>query len=275
MGKELTTIKAATVFFVLTKPGQVARSFHVNYYITTLCVMIKVMDFVYICREGLNEELRYSIRSLYKNAPVNNVWVVGGRPLWYSGKYLKVPQNNNTKYLNAQANLRAIIDSPDIPNKFILMNDDFYITSPIVKIPIYHGGSLEKKAKAYSEFRSVSRHAEILMETVNILKENGVRVPKDYSLHVPMTIHKENFEFAVNLGGAIRSVYGNMNRIGGVLLPVHDVKVHNKDLEFPESFDYIKNEHQIPFLSSSDQTFRQVHRNALKHLSERSPEESP
>jgi hypothetical protein len=232
------------------------------------------MDFVYICRDGPNNELKYSIRSVYKNAPVNSLWVVGGRPGWYSGKYINVEQNHETKYLNAQANLRSIINNPYIPDKFILMNDDFYITQPIFKIPVYHGGSLEKKAEAYLNFKAKARHAQMLMETANLLKQNGVSTPLDYSLHLPMTMHKENLEHSVNMGGAIRSVYGNLNRIGGTRLPVHDVKVHGKDLIFPESFDYIKNEHQLPFLSSSDYTFNQLYRNTLKQFSEPSPEEN-
>jgi hypothetical protein len=222
------------------------------------------MDFVYICREGNNNELRYSLRSVYKNTPVNSVWVVGGKPPWYSGNYIKVDQSSPNKYLNAQANLRAIVDSPDIPNKFVLMNDDFYITREIKRIPVYHGGSLEAKAKSYQNFKAASRHAQILMETVDILKKNGVPNPLDYSLHIPMTIHKENFQHSIDTGGAIRSVYGNLNRIGGSLLPVHDVKVHQKNINFPESFDFINNHHDLPFLSSSDQTFVTVYRNFLR-----------
>jgi hypothetical protein len=228
------------------------------------------MDFVYICREGNNQELRYSLRSVFQNSPVNSVWVVGGKPDWYGGNYIHVPQNGE-KYSNAKANLRAIIDSDKIPDKFILMNDDFYIMNPVERIPVYHGGSLENKAKEYLNYRSTSKHAKILMETVELLKNNGVPNPLDYSLHIPMTIHKNNFEFAINMGGAIRSVYGNMNRIGGTQLPVHDVKVHLKNIIFPESFNYKENEYDIPFLSSSDQSFRLLYRTVLKTLSNPSP----
>jgi hypothetical protein len=213
------------------------------------------MDFVYICRTGRNEELRYSLRSIFQNTNVNNVWVVGGKPDWYVG------------------NLRAIVNSEDIPNKFILMNDDFYITKPIDNIPVYHGGSLQYKATKYLEYRSTSQYAEILQSTCDLLRENGVQHPLDYSIHVPMTIHKENFEFAIDLGGAIRSVYGNMNRIGGELLPVHDVKVHRKSVSFPQSFDYMKNEFDIPFLSTSDITFQHVFKTFLRQYNSKSPVE--
>ena len=229
------------------------------------------MDFVYICREGDNVELRYSLRSIYQNTNVNSVWVVGGKPDWYTGNHIAVPQTGG-KYQNARANLQAILDSKSIPDKFVLMNDDFYIINPIERIPIYHGGDLAHKAERYQEFKFSSRHAMLLRETVKMLKENGVQHPLDYSLHVPMTIHKSLAQYSLSLGGAFRSVYGNMNRIGGTLLPVHDVKVHLKHIHFPESYDYKKYADDIPFLSSADRSFPTVYRGLLKfRFTEASP----
>jgi len=231
------------------------------------------MDFVYICRKGANPELRYSLRSVFQNTPFNDVWVVGGKPDWYSGNYIEVPQNAD-KYTNGKANLKAIIESKEIPKKFILMNDDFYITRPIDKIPVYHGGSLEEKAIEYLTFKGTSRHAQILMETVNFLKDQGIEEPLDYSLHIPMTMEKKKLEYAVEVGGAIRSVYGNINKIGGKKLPVHDVKVHMKEIPFPQSFDFQDPETDVPFLSSNDMTFRMLYRTVLRDFSNPSPWEN-
>lgn len=228
------------------------------------------MDFVYICRDGDNPELRYSLRTIYKNTNVNSVWVVGGKPDWYKGNHIPVPQTGG-KYENAQNNLRAIMRSSRIKDKFILMNDDFYIINPIDSIPVYHGGSLEEKAQNFKNFKFSSKHAQMLEQTVDLLKRNGVPHPLDYSLHVPMTIHKSLFEFSLSMGGAIRSVYGNMNRIGGTLLPVDDVKVHQKHIHFPESYDFKKHMDHIPFLSSWDKTFPLCYRAVLKEYSEASP----
>ena len=228
------------------------------------------MDFVYICRDGRNEELRYSIRSVMQNAPVNNIWVVGGKPLWYTGKYIPVSQSLS-KYENAKNNLRAIVNNEKIPETFILMNDDFFIIRPIERIPVYHGGLLSHKAQRYKEFRMVGAYTQILLETDELLKSNGVSNPLDYSIHVPMTMSKSNLSFAIEIGGAIRSVYGNMNRIGGTKLPVDDVKVHNKSIMYPQSFDYLNNSLDIPFLSTSDYTFNKVYRHTLRHFNQRSP----
>lgn len=219
------------------------------------------MDFVYICRPGNNPELKYSLRSIYANTDVNSVWVVGGKPDWYKGNFLPVRQNK-TKYENAQENLRVAIDSNKIPNKFILMNDDFYITRRLDSMPVYHGGYLLDKISNFKKYRP-GLYANKLEETYNILKRNGVQHPLDYAIHVPMTVHKQNLSFAVELGGSIRTIYGNMNRIGGIKLPVDDVKIHAAKVRYPAKFDYKRNEFDIPFLSSSDQTFRQLHRGYL------------
>jgi hypothetical protein len=71
------------------------------------------MDFVYICKDGINEELRYSIRSVVESFPDSNIWVVGGKPDWYVGNYIKVDQKL-TKYKNALYNLKAITESEEI-----------------------------------------------------------------------------------------------------------------------------------------------------------------
>jgi len=219
------------------------------------------MDFVYICRPGNNPELKYSLRSIYLNTDVNSVWVVGGKPDWYKGNFLPVMQQK-TKYENAQNNLRAAINSNKIPNKFILMNDDFYITRRLNSMPVYHGGYLLDKINKFNKYRP-GLYANKLEETFRILKRNGVQNPLDYAIHVPMTVHKENLSFAVELGGSIRTIYGNMNRVGGTRLPVDDVKVHLTTVRYPAKFDYKTNEFNLPFLSTSDQTFRQVYRGYL------------
>jgi hypothetical protein len=84
------------------------------------------MDFVYICKDGINEELKYSIRSVVESFPEATIWVVGGKPDWYTGNYIKVEQKES-KYKNAVKNLETICFSEEISQSFVLMNDDFYI----------------------------------------------------------------------------------------------------------------------------------------------------
>ena len=95
------------------------------------------MDFVYLCKTGENEELRYSIRSVLNSFPKAKIWVVGGKPKWYVGNYVEVIQDRNL-YTNIYNNLVAICKSNQISNKFILMNDDFFIVNKVSKINYFY-----------------------------------------------------------------------------------------------------------------------------------------
>jgi hypothetical protein len=65
--------------------------------------------------------------------PEAKVWLVGGKPDWYSGNFIEVDQKHH-KYANAINNLQALCNSEEISNNFILMNDDFFIIKPIKKL---------------------------------------------------------------------------------------------------------------------------------------------
>jgi hypothetical protein len=104
------------------------------------------MDLVYICRDGDNEELRYSIRSAVANLPHDNIWIVGGKPDWYTGNFIRTKQNG-LKFDNARNNLNTACRKYEISSDFVLMNDDFYFMDKIDKIEMFHGGRLIDKIR--------------------------------------------------------------------------------------------------------------------------------
>ena len=57
------------------------------------------MNFIYICRVGENEELRYSIRSVLNSFPEANIWVIGGKPLETIYTLIKTIVNTIMPYL--------------------------------------------------------------------------------------------------------------------------------------------------------------------------------
>jgi hypothetical protein len=100
------------------------------------------MDYVYICRKGENEELRYSIRSVVKNTNCRNVWVIGYKPSWYNGNFVDFP-DIATKFNNIINCTKAITDVGAISDDFVLMNDDFFFLKYRNSMPVYHGGPLK------------------------------------------------------------------------------------------------------------------------------------
>lgn len=219
------------------------------------------MDFVYICKEGINEELKYSIRSVVESFPDSNIWVVGGKPDWYVGNYIKVEQRES-KYKNAVENLKTISVSDQISESFVLMNDDFYIIKKINKIENFHGGYLLNKINLYQKLNGNSQYTRKLSGTYKKLKALGFENPLDYELHVPMIMEKTKLKIVLELIDQFlwRSIYGNKFNVGGT--EMQDVKVYNSGPLVLKSYNLNIDNHT--YLSSADSSFNNIFNKILK-----------
>jgi hypothetical protein len=212
------------------------------------------MDLVYICKNGDNEELRYSIRSAIKNLTHDKIWVVGGRPDWYTGNYIEVSQTKS-KYVNARNNLSAICYAEDISESFILMNDDFYIINKVESVPYMYSGTLDDKIKQREDVFSGNSYLALLRQTLGSLHRKKNSVILDYELHVPMVMEKKKLAKIIKLSGLWRSVYGNMFDVGGI--KIRDVKVYEQRSKFyPYSYDI--NNLKYDYISSNDDSFKMM-----------------
>jgi hypothetical protein len=220
------------------------------------------MDLVYICRNGQNEELRYSIRSAVKNLPHDKIWVVGGKPDWYTGNYIQVNQTKN-KYANARDNLRALTESEEISESFVLMNDDFYIVNKISSIPYMHAKSLDEKIKTREDLFSGNSYNRLLRATIKSVSKRVDTPAIDYELHVPMVMEKKKLQHVLKFPGLWRSIYGNIFNVGGI--EIRDVKVYEKSSIFYPNSYRISNL-TSDYLSSSDDSFEIVKDKVLEKL---------
>jgi hypothetical protein len=210
------------------------------------------MDYVYICRSGDNEELRYSLRSVAKNAPAGRVWLVGGKPDWYTGNFIPV-QSTSSKYNNARNNLEAIVNSEEISDNFVLMNDDFYFMEKVDKVEMFHGGRLIDKITRYRKISPSNGYNQMLIATHRRLVRSGVRDPLDYELHVPMPMDKSGLAKALDTRVLWRSSYGNLvYGRGGTMSK--DVKFYGSKSKRPS---YIPGGCS-PYLSSDDGSFEEL-----------------
>jgi hypothetical protein len=212
------------------------------------------MDFVWVCRRGDNEELRYSIRSVLASFPDATIWVVGGKPDWYSGNFIKTNRVAN-KYSQVEENLQRLVDNKNISETFVLMNDDFFIVKPVSSIEYFHRGSL---ASAYEDLVAhlgqVDLYANKLSKMLKIIINNfKIDNPLSYELHVPMVMEKSKLSTLLGKGYPMwRSIYGNKYSVGGT--PMADVKVYAHTAYDYLSFDYLNND--SPFLSTDDGSFK-------------------
>lgn len=215
------------------------------------------MDYVYLCRDGENEELRYSIRSVIKNGNPDNIWVVGGKPDWYIGNFLEVPQDKG-KFENQVNSLKEVCSNSDISDDFILMNDDFYILKPVEEYK-YYDGLLKDKLNNHTIQYGNSSYARALRGAVKQLQRIGIQEPLNYEVHMPMALNKANLVQVLDLSLSPRSLYGNLFINDGI--NIKDVKIYkdSKDIDLDNSlistednsFNLIKDELGFLFPASS------------------------
>ena len=230
------------------------------------------MDLVYICRDGENEELRYSIRSAVANLKHDKIWVVGGKPDWYSGNYIPVPQVLS-KYENAKKNMQTIASSTEISNNFVLMNDDFFILKRVKALHYYHGGSIDNKIRYLKKKYGTSAYIKLLLRTKLALRQFGIRDVLDYALHIPFKMNRGKLSKILDLNLSWRLAYGNIYQVGGHLVKIkdgtsRDVKIYkDKDVLSGKATNTISD----TFLSSNDDSFEEL----LPMLSTMFPDPSP
>lgn len=178
---------------------------------------------VYVVREGRNEELRYSLRSMEANLPHGDVWIVGGGPDWLSDRVRRLPRPQvGGKYEAARGNLRAAVESDATPDRFLLVNDDHFLLRPFSHWPVLHRGPIDPVRRYYASIRS-AYYLQGMDNTIALLGRFGVEEPLSYELHMPFWVEKaralETFavldEHAAKGPFHFRTLYGNMHALGG------------------------------------------------------------
>lgn len=220
------------------------------------------MDYVYIYREGLGDELRYSIRSLAKNAPEGRVWLVGGKPEWFNGDHIPVKAVGG-KFKNISECYWVIARCEDISEDYVLMNDDFFILEKIDSIPTLHGGLLSSKITTYMKMLGPTMYSNILGKALHHLRSKKISEPFDYDIHVPMVINRKTFiDIVPRDSQAPRSVYGNLANVGGT--EIQDVKTYNNPQYKSRSYEYSNS--NSPYISTDDDTFEELYNQVLKDM---------
>lgn len=204
-------------------------------------------SFVYICRQGDNEELRYSIRSVLNSFPDASICLIGGKPEWYHGDYIPV-QDSGNKFDNITNCYKAIVGSDQIDEYFVLMNDDFYILKQTDSIPLFYDGTLSNKIDNHMLKYGMSAYARVLVKAKKDLIKAGILDPLCYDVHMPMIFNKTMLSYLDHTNNAPRSTYGNMYNLGGI--NIKDVKIYHNS--------YIDDISELSFISTEDDSFNLI-----------------
>ncbi len=197
---------------------------------------------VYVYKHTKNNgaELRHSLRSL-KNLLNHNgeVIIVGDREDWFSDKitHIKAGYKDHSQCcLNRQIkcyygefyNWNTATKSKLVPDWFILMNDDFFITRPAKIENMTHKNPLTKKG--------VGMHRKCWNKTANWLKANDYTY-ENFEIHTPMIVNKKKLRKVHDLlleertppVLLHRSMYGNMFMNAKTLRKWRDQKTYNNN----------------------------------------------
>lgn len=173
-------------------------------------------DIVYFVKESeINEELRYSLRSL-KNFPHRKVWFYGGCPKGLNPDFhVPVKQDKDTKWKNVSTMLDMACNNPAITKEFWLFNDDFFVMEKIDKPKNYYRGDLYKRIVQLEDvYKGFTPYSKLLRNCAKELESLGCTT-KDFSLHIPIKMNKEDMLFLRNMSDfeGFRSLYGNYYNI--------------------------------------------------------------
>jgi hypothetical protein len=181
-------------------------------------VSLAAFDVIIPCRPGPNEELRYALRSL-ANLPHGRVVIAGAWPDWVRNVTTVPVERRAGKYEQTTANLLAALDHVDGP--FWHTYDDVFVMHPMGGIPVMHRGDLR-------EVVAPPNHARAMRALAAHLRAEELPT-LCYETHAPMLLEPQGVLDAIRFAVAPsvrhqvkRSVYGNLQRIGGEL--THDFK---------------------------------------------------
>lgn len=204
-------------------------------------------------RAIMNEELRYTLRSIALNFPHRHLWLSGYQPSWvYNVKFIPVSIPYGPKYLKGPNNTLAACRNASISEDFILFNDDFFVMKRIDDFKVQHRGKLIDYLKTLRKENGHHAATEVVYDT---LQKLGIKDPINYELHTPMLMNRTKLleawrqHLKLNPNSPptqLRSLYGNLYNVGGEEIP--DVKVYGFE-EMPNGSE--------TYISTNDDSFAQ------------------
>ena len=223
------------IYFAQKVGEQAARPFD-------LVMSMKKYDVIYILKNDINVgELRCSLRSIEKNLEHGDVWFVCGQPKGFVPDHrLVISQVEKSKWERVRGSLLKVCECKDVPNKFWLFNDDFYVLKPVTsEAPLYQGLLRDHILRVEKRHGAITGYTKRLRECEQVLKDAELST-FDYAVHMPMLIDKKKMLETLKTFPTcpmFRCLYGNYAEIGGVMHP--DVKVLDVTEGINPNADYL------------------------------------
>ena len=205
-------------------------------------------DVVYILKTELDtDELKYSLRSVEQNFPINRVWFVGGQPKGFRNVVrLQHEQIGNCKWELIRSSMWKAVNAEDLTEEFFLFNDDFFVMKPVDTDSFINfvDGTLSRRIDELHTEHGMNPYCRTLFKLEQELRTMH-EPTMNFDVHLPMLLNKEQVKATLYKCSSpqMRSAIGNLNRLPFVIHP--DVKVY--DLESVPTDE--------TYLSTNDDTF--------------------
>lgn len=211
-------------------------------------------DIVYFVKDCIvNEELRYSLRSVEKNCKYRDVWFYGGCPSTLKpDHHIGVVQIQPSKWERVRNMMMLVCQNDQITEDFWLFNDDFFVLKPMPEdMPAYHNGSIYRQIVRVEDRHGMTSndYTRRLRHLCQTLERAGKGV-NNYGVHKPMLINRKKMLEVLRLfpdEPMNRALYGNYWEVGGV---------RRKDMKIRVSeYNMAKVDQEWDFVSTSDDSF--------------------
>ena len=207
-----------------------------------------------------SEELKYSLRSLEKNASIliDNVWIVGEMPTWASNLNHLPAGNPFSRIEDFRAKVTAAANHPHVSEQFLLMHDDFFLIKPIEKFQAYHMGSLHDYIDEMFQDPTISRrYVKVVETTYNWMKSQGFSDQLTWQGHRPLLWDKARLADSLKKypKGLALDVVGLYEMAGSEHRDYATRGVNSKVYETEVSLKEKLQQLDHPWLSTSDSAF--------------------
>lgn len=201
-------------------------------------------DIVYILKsDPVNEELRYSLRSVEQNFPHKQIWFVGGQPNELKPDHrISMLQTGHTKWERVKNSLKYVIDEKNITDNFWLFNDDFFILKQwTINGNVFCGTIADRVNEIIQNYGKKSEYAEALLRCKELLEAKGCTT-YNFAIHCPMLLNKKKLAHVLSEFDSpmLRCLYGN--GVAADKVEHKDLKIYEMNRSIPKDADFVSTE---------------------------------
>jgi hypothetical protein len=186
-----------------------------------------------------------TLRSIEKNFPHSEIFVVGHRPAFLSERVTYIPvMQGGGNWRNVLIIMNEVIADDRVPETFWFFNDDFFVLKKQTNPKTFYDMTLEERARRLKGV-SLGEYARGAQISYELLREAGFTEPLNFDLHVPMPMDKTGLNDALgfvlrsnkNFWPHLRSIYGAMVGLTGEKMA--DVKIGGVNEGIPDKAIYV------------------------------------